>query len=111
MEERAALRVAHDHRLILKPDRAPVAGQHPVLDHQGLAGLAAPGLRLPVHRLVLGMDALVEERGVGGPFLGRVPQDVLDARAHVQPFAGSLELRHVDDRRQLLQRPARTFCD
>jgi hypothetical protein len=88
--------------LVEEPANAPVLRGHPVLRAERLARLLRPYL-LGDHPLaVVGMDHLAEEVRICGPFLGRVAEDRLELRAHVDVRAGLVGPIYVDGQRALI---------
>ena len=81
--EGRALLVAHEDRLVEHPDDVAVRRDVAVLGAEGLTRLAQ-ALRIGQHpREVVRMDGVVQEARVLDPLPGRVAEQRLDLRAHV----------------------------
>ena len=85
---------------LVDPYVAPVAGPQPVLG-RGMEVEPDQPLVLEGERVVaiVGMDRAVPERGVRGPLIGRIAEDLLDLRADVMPAARLAHLGRVEDGR------------
>ena len=103
-EQRGAGRIADEDGLVVEPDLAAVAMQHPVVggerqvgDAVGLGGVLGMALPLPRVR-------------VGEPLFGGEPEEVVDLGAHVQqasgPIVAPLHGLDVHDARQPLHHAA-----
>ena len=91
--------VAHVHH-------AAVAGDHPVLGQQLVAGAGQRGLVAQHAVAVVRVDGGEPERGVLGPVEHRVAEHALDLRADEVPAALGAEPGRVHDRRHLLDQGA-----
>jgi hypothetical protein len=91
-QPRCAVLVADHDGLVVHPHNAPVRSAESVL---GLVRRPVPVQSLDLRgeaRQIVGLDPQLPELRVAQPFLGRVPEDVLDLWAHVDG------LRHRRDR-------------
>src|SRR5690349_1355261 len=99
--------VGLEHGLVEDPDRATVAGDHPVVDRRRVAG-AERLARLLLERAlsVVGVQQLRPELRIGEPLLRRVAENLFDLWTDVAPAPVLSQLRRIDDRRQPLDQVA-----
>ena len=97
--------VVHDHRGVVDPHDAAVAGDQAVLVVERLDAPVSlhEGLQYPV--VIVGVKQLAEEVGIGHPFLGGVADQIGDLRADVDGACGIQALDVGGEGELLDQRP------
>ena len=102
----AALDAGQDDRAVADPHHPPVAGYHPVLHVEGLAGPVAAVVGLQHAPAVLGVQALDPQPRVRHPLLCGEAEHPLDLGADVDRGAHPVELVYVRDGGYLLHERA-----